>query len=149
MLIIQHVFKLYQKKEPIKFVLAGGVLRNQPTFAKTVGETIKAHWSKASVCTQKREGVWGAIEMTRNLETQLKPEIVTLKRKEPTLSPTEQRNPRSIHLDKLPLTKGVDLMLTEEARAGKAVRAEAKKSLYTDLKKFCNGLAPASKSDLT
>ena len=119
--------KLYQKKEPIKFVLAGGVLRNQPTFAKTVGETIKAHWSKASVCTQKREGVWGAIEMTRNRETQLKPEIVTLKRKEPTLSPTEQRNPRSIHLDKLPLTKGVDLMLTEEARAGKAVRAEAKK----------------------
>jgi N-acetylmuramic acid 6-phosphate etherase len=32
-----------------------------------------------------------------------------------------------MRLDKLPLTKGVDLMLTEEARAGKAVRAEAKK----------------------
>ena len=121
--------KLYQKKEPIDFVLAGGVLRNQPAFAKTVGEAIKTQWSKASVRTQKRDGVWGAIEMARNLETQLKPEIVTLKRKskEPDLSPTEQRNPRSMRLDKLPLTKGVDLMLTEEARAGKAVRAEAKK----------------------
>ena len=121
--------KLYQKKEPIDFVLAGGVLRNQPAFAKIVGEAIKTQWSKASVCTQKRDGVWGAIEMARNLEIQRKPEIVTLKRKakEPALSPTEQRNPRSMRLDKLPLIEAVDLMLTEEAWAGKAVRSEAKK----------------------
>ncbi len=119
--------KLCQKKEPVEYVLAGGVMRNQPAFAKTVGEAIKAHWSKASVCTQKRDGVWGAIEMARNLETQLKPEIITLKRKTPVLSTTEQRNPRSMRLDKLPLIEAVDLMLTEEARAGKAVRAEAKK----------------------
>ena len=110
-------------------MLAGGVLRNQPAFAKTVGEAIKTQWSKASVRTQKREGVWGAIKMAQDLGSQLKPGITTIKRKikKPFLSTTEQRNPRSMRLDKLPLIEAVDLMLTEEARAGKAVRAEAKK----------------------
>ncbi|MHB8521796.1 MAG: N-acetylmuramic acid 6-phosphate etherase [Limisphaerales bacterium] len=42
-------------------------------------------------------------------------------------SPTEQRNPRSMKLDKLPLLAAIDLILREEARVPRAVLAERKK----------------------
>lgn len=37
------------------------------------------------------------------------------------LSPTEQRNPRSLHLDRLPVGDAVELMLSEEARVSRAL----------------------------
>lgn len=40
------------------------------------------------------------------------------------LSPTEQRNPRSRHLDRLSASEAVNLMLREEARTLRALRAE-------------------------
>jgi N-acetylmuramic acid 6-phosphate etherase len=42
-------------------------------------------------------------------------------------SPTEQRNPRSLNLDKLPVAQAVELMLSEDAKIPAAVRAETKK----------------------
>jgi len=40
------------------------------------------------------------------------------------LSPTEQRNPRSRNLDKMPVTKAIDLMLSEDAKIPAAIRVE-------------------------
>lgn len=43
------------------------------------------------------------------------------------LSPTEQRNPRSMNLSKLPLADAIELMLTEDATIPKALLAERAK----------------------
>lgn len=121
--------KLSQKNKPVHFVLAGGVLRGQPAFARKVSQSIREHWPQATVQVQKHDGVWGAIELAKNLpkkSTQshtpstLRPQPLT------HIPPTEQRNPRSMDLDRLPLPAAIDLMLTEEQRAAKAVRAEGK-----------------------
>ena len=121
--------KICNKRESVEFVLSGGILRNQPSFAKIVSDAIKTQWPKAKVRAQHKEGVWGAIELGRNLKISqaLKhgPDKTDICNK--VLSPTEERHPRSMNLDKLPLIEAVELMLTEETRGVKAVRTEARK----------------------
>ena len=121
--------KLASKKNPVHFVLAGGVLRGQPAFARKLRQDIRDRWPQATVQVQKHEGVWGAIELAKNLlkntAQSITPSTRTLR--PPTHIPaTEQRNPRSMELDQLSLPEAVDLMLKEEQRAAKAVRTEGK-----------------------
>ena len=121
--------KLASKKTPVHFVLAGGVLRGQPAFARKVRQDIRNRWPQATVQVQKHEGVWGAIELAKNLlkstAQSITPSTRTLR--PPTHIPaTEQRNLRSMELDQLSLPEAVDLMLKEEQRAAKAVRTEGK-----------------------
>jgi len=140
--------KLVKKNSPVDFVLSGGVLRNQPAFARKVTTEIKSRWPKANVSTQKRDGVWGAIELAGqllgdfNADSQARPsshraadnarewrdELASPKRLgTATLSPTEDRNRRSMNFDKLPTRSAITLMLSEEARGAKAVLGESKK----------------------
>jgi len=126
--------KLADKNVPVAFVLSGGVLRSQPAFARKVGAAIRERWPNAKVQTQKHDAVWGAIALATplvgNVDSQARPSKAqsapTSLQTQPNLSPTEQRNPRSMNLDQLPLPEAVDLMLTEEQCATKAVRAKAK-----------------------
>lgn len=121
--------KLASKKTPVHFVLAGGVLRGQPAFARKVRQDIRDRWPQATVQVQKHEGVWGAIELAKNLLKDTAQSITPSTRilRPPTHIPaTEQRNPRSMELDQLSLPEAVDLMLKEEQRAAKAVRTEGK-----------------------
>ena len=121
--------KLAQKNKPVHFVLAGGVLRGQPAFARKVSQSIRERWPQATVQVQKHDGVWGAIELAKNLpKDSAQPITPSILSPQPSTHapPTEQRNPRSMDLDRLPLPAAVDLMLTEEQRAAKAVRAEGK-----------------------
>ena len=121
--------KLASKKTPVHFVLAGGVLRSQPAFARKVRQDIRDRWPQATVQVQKHEGVWGAIELAKNLlkntAQSITPSTRTL-RPSTHIPATEQRNPRSMELDQLSLPEAVDLMLKEEQRAAKAVRTEGK-----------------------
>lgn len=121
--------KLASKKNPVHFVLAGGVLRGQPAFARKVRQAICERWPQATVQVQNHEGVWGAIEFAKNLPKDSAQSITPSTRtlRPPTHIPaTEQRNPRSMELDQLSLPEAVDLMLKEEQRAAKAVRTEGK-----------------------
>jgi N-acetylmuramic acid 6-phosphate etherase len=121
--------KLASKKTPVHFVLAGGVLRSQPAFARKVRQDIRDRWPQATVQVQKHEGAWGAIELAKNLlkntAQSITPSTRTL-RPSTHIPATEQRNPRSMELDQLSLPEAVDLMLKEEQRAAKAVRTEGK-----------------------
>jgi N-acetylmuramic acid 6-phosphate etherase len=121
--------KLASTKNPVHFVLAGGVLRGQPAFARKVRQDIRDRWPQATVQVQKHEGVWGAIELAKNLlkntAQSITPSTRTL-RPSTHIPATEQRNPRSMELDQLSLPEAVDLMLKEEQRAAKAVRTEGK-----------------------
>jgi N-acetylmuramic acid 6-phosphate etherase len=120
--------KLAKKNAPVDFVLFGGVLRNQPAFARAVATEIKSRWPKANVSTQKRDDVWGAIELARDLASSLNPQPSTLNpSKAAPLPPTEDRNRRSMNFDRLPTRSAITLMLSEEARGAGAVLGESKK----------------------
>jgi N-acetylmuramic acid 6-phosphate etherase len=124
--------KLAKKNSPVDFVLSGGVLRNQPAFARKVATEIKSRWPKAKVSTQKHDDVLGAIALARDLVSSLNPQPSTLNpstshKISSRLSPTEERNRRSMNFDKLPTRSAITLMLSEEARGAKAVLGESKK----------------------
>ncbi|MBC8326049.1 MAG: N-acetylmuramic acid 6-phosphate etherase [Verrucomicrobia subdivision 3 bacterium] len=133
--------KLVKKNSPVEFVLSGGVLRNQPAFARNVAAEIKSRWPNANVSTQKRDGVWGAIvlgtALLKKTDSQTRPSKAQRSgqwRDEPAspqspghLPATEERNRRSMNLDKLPTQSAITLMLSEEALGARAVLGESKK----------------------
>jgi N-acetylmuramic acid 6-phosphate etherase len=125
----------------IEFIFAGSVLLKQPGFARQVRSRLLKLWPKASVTSLQRESVCGALELAmehfgggRDLAKAEHVQNVHLHDPDPVilpkatgLSPTEQRNPRSTKLDRLPLSKAVTLMLQEESKVGPALMKERKK----------------------
>ncbi len=130
---------------PAHFVLAGGVLLKQAVFARQVSAQIRKRWPKARVAPLPRESVWGAVELARRLDLtrRVTAKITPGKSPSPTaaasrvagalaanpirtkeLSPTEQRNPSSLRLDKLSPSAAIDLMLSEDAKIPAAILAE-------------------------
>lgn len=119
---------------PVQFVLAGSVLLRQPQFAARVGRAVRRDWPAAVCVPLAREGAWGAVELARlqfgraaapapgapPAEGPPGPDdsLRTLAR-----SPTERRNPRSMHLDRLPVDAAVAVMLREDLRVPRALLA--------------------------
>jgi N-acetylmuramic acid 6-phosphate etherase len=127
---------------PVRFVLAGSVLLKQPRFSALVGREVRKLWPKAVVMPLERESVWGAVELAgkagvrrtgQNQEEsppstvhgpqsgQSRGQVVYSVQQ----SPTEQRNPRSMNLDRLGVREAIALMLSEDARIPKKLLAEA------------------------
>ena len=106
----------------VQFVLTGSILLKQPRFAAQVGRELRKLWPKAVVTPLQRESVWGAVELARRV---LKSKVQSPKSKvgrtegavvrSSRRSPTEERNPGSMKLDKLPVREAVGLMLREDA----------------------------------
>jgi N-acetylmuramic acid 6-phosphate etherase len=124
---------------PVEFILAGGVLLKQPRFASVVARKIRQKYSGAIVRTLQRESVWGAVELAKQLlgDKAAAPSPVGTSRSESLLSagltmpakilpPTEERNPRSKNLDRLPLAQAIALMLSEDAKIPAAIGRERK-----------------------
>jgi N-acetylmuramic acid 6-phosphate etherase len=117
----------------VQFVLTGSILLKQPRFAAQVGRELRKLWPKGAVTPLKRESVWGAVELARRA---FKSKVQSLKSKvggprgeqavvrSARRSPTEERNPRSVKLDKLPLRDAIMLMLAEDADVAKKLLAE-------------------------
>lgn len=116
----------------VDFILAGGVLLGQPRFAARVKRAIRSRWPGACLVRELRApGVAGAIRLAeealgegggrptgpargrgsaaRTLPAAVPP-LASVHR-----SPTEQRHPRSMRLDRLSLDAAIGLMLDEEA----------------------------------
>lgn len=127
--------KLVKAGAAVQFVLAGSVLLQQPAFAKKVASEIRKLWPKALVTPLERDSAWGALELARahfasgakiptiSRETGYDSGLVPKSR---GLSPTEERNPRSLKLDQLSIQKAVDLMIDEESRINQALFEERK-----------------------
>jgi N-acetylmuramic acid 6-phosphate etherase len=118
---------------PVQFVLAGSILFKQPRFAAEVGRELRKLWPTAGVTPLKRESVWGAVELARRaFKSKVQsPKSRVAEQNTAGLgvrsirrSPTEERNPRSMHLDKLPLRDAVALMLKEDAGITRELLAE-------------------------
>jgi N-acetylmuramic acid 6-phosphate etherase len=130
---VQCARKLVKQGRPVRFVLAGSILLQQPGFAARVRSRLRQLWPGAMVTPLQREGVWGALELAQEnfgkgrekfatvQEADLNSGLVPVSR---GLSPTEERNPRSLKFDRLSLSQAVTLMIDEESRIGKALRKE-------------------------
>jgi N-acetylmuramic acid 6-phosphate etherase len=128
--------KLVAQGAPVRFIFAGSVLLQQTGFAGRARALLLQRWPGATVAPLERESVWGALELAREnfgggreplpavREADLNAGLLPVSR---GLSPTEERNPRSLKLDRLSLARSVDLMIDEESSIGKALRAERRK----------------------
>ena len=126
--------RLVKRGTPVQFVLTGGVLLKQPPFAKKIKRALKRDWPGAVVSPLKRESVRGALELAKQRYDTSTNKIPRSRPEMPTedgprigsrqLSPTEQRHPASINLDKLPLRKAIALMLGEDAKIPAALLEE-------------------------
>ncbi len=139
--------RLAKAGSPVQFVFAGSVLLRQPRFAKRVGREIRERWKGAIISPLTRESAEGALALARrefppaSLRIASSPSVdetmpeMARTTKSPSaadvasiaLSPTEQRNPRSMNLDKMSIAEAIEMMLHEDARLPRALREERKK----------------------
>lgn len=129
--------QLGAKGKKVRFTLAGSTLLKQPRFAKLIGKQVKGLWPKAVVTALPREGVWGAVELAMHCSRRREEADASLKppQRPPhaagyalpvssKLSPTEERNPRSMNLDRMTVTTAIKLMLQEDAKIPKKLLRE-------------------------
>jgi len=137
--------RLARRGQRVKFVLTGSVLLNQASFSHRVAKLIRAKWRRAEVVPLKHEAALGAVELAKGLVSKVqspKSKVSRTSRVESrtpadfghwtldlglSSSPTEQRHPRSMNLDKLPLRKAIALMLSEDEKLPAAILAEGAK----------------------
>ena len=141
--------RLARPGQKVEVSFTGSILVRQPGFARRVKAYLVKLRPGVSVGLLEREGAWGAVCQARELFYSAHPHAVegsgavvanTLNF-EPLdgrgsiyipdsvggLSPTERRNPRSAHLDRLSVGSSVKLMLGEEAAVSNALLKEQSK----------------------
>jgi N-acetylmuramic acid 6-phosphate etherase len=131
--------RLVRGNVPVQFVFAGSVLLKQPRFACKVERALKRLWKSAVVSPLRGASVTGAVALARKHFPAMKRPLATWRRpagqqaSRPAgspavaLSPTEQRHPRSMNLDKLSLRAAIRLMLDEDALIPRALLDERRK----------------------
>jgi N-acetylmuramic acid 6-phosphate etherase len=132
--------RLVKAGSPVVFIFAGSVLLKQPGFARHIKSILLRLWPQARVTVLRRESVCGALQLAQEHfggdSTVRLQKIQSEKAPEPAadivpvssgLSPTEQRNPRSENLDRMPMVKAVTLMIEEESGVGRCLLKEKKK----------------------
>jgi N-acetylmuramic acid 6-phosphate etherase len=139
----------------VRFVFAGSVLLRNNYVAKRAAKLVRQQWKNASVATLKTESAWGAVELakrvthseTRSADANKRGKSFVRGRAHLAVpsggaaappyqyaaldlnlasSPTEQRNPRSMALDKLSSADAIELFLNEDEKIPRAIRKEAR-----------------------
>lgn len=129
--------RLCQKRERVQFVFNGGVLLKNPSFANDVARRLRQQWPHSEITEVHRGSAWGAVALAMQWHAPTSEDGPATKKKPAVLhdhpafsrailqaSPTEKRNERSLKLDSMPITKAIDLMLSEEGAVAKAVGKE-------------------------
>ena len=117
-------------RAPVEFVFAGGLLTSETGYRQRVEQAIRSRRPRMAdrVTVLARESAWGAVELARRV-LRTSPEKNSgpdrrVQIQSPSLSPTEERNPRSMNLDRLPIPQAIELMLSEEAHVVPAIRTQ-------------------------
>jgi N-acetylmuramic acid 6-phosphate etherase len=133
--------RLARRSQRVKIVLAGGVLLHQPTFQRRVAKLIRRNWPRAEIAPLKHEAALGALKVAKSngqspmAKVSSRSTLNAQHSTEPESwpfsiglvdSPTEQRHPRSMKLDRLPIGKAVALMLDEDEKIPSAIRSQQK-----------------------
>lgn len=131
--------RVCKPEDKVQFVFNGGVLLKNPAFAADVARRLKQRWRKAVITQVENSSSWGAVALARDLASHqsvigspkstekpaaLPADHPAFDRELLKTSPTEQRNPRSLKLDKMPLGAAVEMMLAEDATIPAALRSE-------------------------
>jgi len=130
--------RLAPREAPVRFVLAGGVFEHRPEFVRRLKGLLLKHRPGAAVHHLKNGTAIGAVALAREPPTDTPkapsrsntatrpsqpegfvPDLAALGH-----SPTEQRHPRSTHLDKLTVEEAVTLFLEEDRRVTRGLLAE-------------------------
>ena len=125
-------------REPgVEFVLCGSVFTRQPAAARAFGGLLQRARPQAKVRVLAEESAWGAVALARQARASVTvaaapppppaplgptPFFIPRTRE---LSPTEQRNPKSAQLDRLPVRAALELMLQEDATLPGIILAQA------------------------
>jgi N-acetylmuramic acid 6-phosphate etherase len=149
--------RLVPRKAAVRFVFTGSVLVKNSDVARHAARLIRERWRGATIATLETESAWGAVELARRhaAPSQQRSENLSGRapadaKKDPiqtldanlTASPTEQRNPRSMRLDKLPIRKAIELMASEDERIPAAIltqKAHIEKVIQWIVSAFQNG----------
>lgn len=126
--------RLARSGEEVRFVFAGSVLTRQPRFAASVAQLIRKAWPKGRVGKLTMEGAFGAALMGRAAHAAAgspgrssgadpSRERVWFTPGLRPLSPTEERNPRSMELDRWTVEEAVGRFIAEDARIPAALEA--------------------------
>ncbi len=118
----------------VEFVLAGSVFLRQPAWLPRIEQVLRGSRPQARIRSLDRESAWGAVVLaeqallagggnpTAMVTPPPAPITPPVPRPEATgVSPTELRNPRSRHLDRMPLDRAIALMLSEDAQVPIAI----------------------------
>lgn len=138
--------RLSRPGQQVEVFFTGSILVRQPGFARRVNADLTRLCPGVHVGLLEREGAWGAVCQARGLfysshpqhadaSADFNPDPVNFEPGNPRgsiaipeavggLSPTELRNPRSAHLDRLGVDAAVELMLREESMISKALLEE-------------------------
>jgi N-acetylmuramic acid 6-phosphate etherase len=135
--------RLVPGRVQVQFVLAGSVVLKQSGLVRQLSAQIRKARPGSTIGPLPRESVWGAVVMARRAwEGRTAAETAAPDRSAPTrknsskpnaapavwipatrsLSPTEQRNPRSERLDRMRLSEAITLMLEEEASVTESLK---------------------------
>ena len=124
--------RLAKPDERIQFVFNGAVLLKNQSFAAQVTSLLKERFPDSEVTPLERPSVWGAVRLARRSAAAAASSVPSPaepvgagERHPVAASPTERRNPRTIHFAELPIAEGIQLMLAEEATVPRAVAAES------------------------
>ena len=138
----QCAARLVRRGQRVEFVLAGSVPLKQPSFSARIRQGLRKQWPQGRVSLLPRESAWGAVELAkaaagncgaagagRRLQASrtLVPVGSAPSHWDLDLgqnSPTEERNPRSMHLDTLSTGDALELMISEDATIAAALRQE-------------------------
>jgi N-acetylmuramic acid 6-phosphate etherase len=144
--------RIARRSDRAQFVLNGGVLLKNRSFAQDVINRVRRLWKRAVFSKVPGLSAWGAVRLAIERDSARRPESIhvesatpaagtrpidpepipgRLLRGHPALSseslrksPTEQRNPRSMKLDRMSLKSAVDLMLEEDMSVPVSLRSE-------------------------
>lgn len=128
--------RLAKPGQPIQFILAGGTLLKQPRFSANVSRRVRAAWKSAVITPLQKPSVLGALELARSVAASVSANLPSddasqTNHSNPAsnfnsdrekilpvataISPTEQRNPKSLTLDRMSLDNAIQLFLEEDA----------------------------------
>lgn len=154
--------KVAKPGEIVQFVLAGSVLLKQPKFAANLSRRIRSGWRSAVVSPLIEDSVTGALRLAKS-GTQSSASSHRTSRTSPpsdsagslpakqsagliprseAISPTERRHPKTLNLDRMPISSAIDLFLREDAQISRRIaqhRREIERSIRLIVRAFRSG----------